>query len=264
MSEAMSVFDYADRTVPRLHLCLDFLRVLDPDRDALYHIECYTDVPKGVEKPKPDPLGRQFAGLSLDEVNQLIPKLNRLNDQGAGIFAMVNRCVGRRSKDNVTKLRAVHADVDAATDRQRKTLLESIPPSIIVTSSEPTKLHLYWQLNEADAQEMEAVGKLNRLLASDYGADKAATDISRILRLPGFKHMKYRHLGQTPIVTAVYSSHIYSLAEVQAAFPPTQPTPIRHQSRQESTDALSKIEAEVVGEMKVRCPELWSGAWEQT
>ena len=259
----MSVFDHANRAIPEAHPCLHFLRVLDPNSDASYHIEAYTDVPKGTEKPKPDPLGQQLAGLTLEDITDLIPELDRLNNQGAGIFTTVNRCVGRRSKDNVTKLRAVHADVDAATDHQRRTLLESIPPSIIVTSSEPTKLHLYWQLNEVDAQEMDAVGKLNRLLASDYGADKAATDISRILRLPGFKHMKYRHLGQTPIVTAAYNNRIYSLAEVQTAFPPTQPTPIQYQTRRGSNDDLSKVEAEVIAEIKVRCPQLWSGAWEQ-
>jgi hypothetical protein len=246
------------------HPCLTFLRLLDPSPEAHYNIECYTDLPKGAEKPRPDPLIGRFAGLTLRDVADLIPELNRLNDLGAGIFTTVNRCTGQRSNDNMTKLRAVHADVDAATDQQRKKLLESLPPSIIVISSEPTKLHLYWQLDDAAAQEKDAVSKLNRLLAYEYGADKAATDIARVLRLPGFKHMKYRHLGQTPIVTAVYNNCIYPLAKVQAAFPPTQPSPNQHQTRQESTDALSKIEAEVVAEMKVRCPELWSGAWEQT
>jgi hypothetical protein len=236
---------------------------LDPDPDARYNIESYTDVPKGAVKPKLDPLMRRFAGLTLDEVAATIPELHRLNEQGAGIFTTVNRCIGQRSNDNVTNIRSVHADVDTATDQQRKVLTESLPPSIIVTSSEPTKLHLYWLLNEAAAKENEAVGQLNRILARDYGADKAATDIARILRAPGFKHMKYRHLDQTPIVTASYNNHVYSLAEVQAAFPPTQPTPTQYQTRQDSTDDLSKVEAEVIAEIKARCPELWSGAWEQ-
>jgi hypothetical protein len=252
--------DAADNTH---HPALVFVDTLDPGPEGRFNIECYTDVPKGTEKPRPDPLMRRFAELTFEDIARLIPELNRLNEQGAGIFTTVNRCMGQRSNDNVSNIRSVHADVDTATDQQRKVLTESLPPSIVVTSSDPTKLHLYWLLNEVDAQEMEAVGKLNRLLASDYGADKAATDISRILRLPGFKHMKYRHLGQTPIVTAVYNSHIYSLAEVQAAFPPTEPAPIQHQTRQESADTLSKIEAEVVAEMKARCPELWSGRWEQ-
>ena len=259
----MSVFDHANRAIPEAHPCLHFLRVLDPNSDASYHIEAYTDVPKGTEKPKPDPLGQQLAGLTLEDITDLIPELDRLNNQGAGIFTTVNRCVGRRSKDNVTKLRAVHADVDAATDHQRRTLLESIPPSIIVTSSEPTKLHLYWLLNEAATYEKDAVSRLNRVLAYDYGADKAATDITRILRLPGFKHMKYRHRGKTPVVTASYNNCAYSLAKVQAAFPPLQSLRVQHDGRQVVSQDLSKVEAEVIAEIKARCPQLWSGAWEQ-
>ncbi len=259
----MNLHEQTDAAATALHSCLAFLRVLDPHPEARYNFEAYTDVPKGAVKPKPDPLMRRFAGLTLDEVAATIPELKRINEQGAGIFTTVNRCIGQRSNDNVTNIRAVHADVDTATDQQRRVLTESLPPSIIVTSSDRTKLHLYWLLNEAAAKEGEAVSQLNRLLAYDYGADKAATDIARILRTPGFKHMKYRHLGQTPIVTAAYNNRIYSLAEVQAAFPPTQPIPTQYQTRQGSTDDLSKVEAEVVAEIKARCPHLWSGAWEQ-
>lgn len=252
-----------DSTATTEHPCIDFLRALDSDPDALFNIESYTDVPKGTVKPKPDPLMRRFAGLTLDEVAATIPELKRINEQGAGIFTTVNRCIGQRSNDNVTKIRAIHADVDSTKDQQRRVLTELLPPSIIVTSSEPTKLHLYWLLNEAAAKEKDAVGLLNRILARDYGADKAATDIARILRPPGFKHMKYRHLGQTPIVTAAYNNRIYSLAEVQTVFPPTQLSPTQYQQRRESNDDLSKAEAEVIAEIKARCPQLWSGAWEQ-
>jgi len=245
------------------HACLAFLRALDQGVDASFNIECYTDVPKGTTKPNPDPLLTRFAGLTLEEVAHLIPELIGLNERGAGIFTTVNRCMGHRSINNVSKVRAVHADVDAATDQQRKTLVESLTPSIIVTSSEPTKLHLYWLLNDDAAIEKDKVGQLNKLLARDYGADTAATDIARILRLPGFKHMKYRHLGQTPKVSAAYNDRVYSLSEVQAAFPPTQSSPpVRATPRNFRLD-LSTIEAEVIAEMKLRCPELWSGAWEQ-
>lgn len=258
----MSLHDQSTSSEPEAHPCLNFLRALDPHPEARFNVECYSDVSKGTEKPRPDPLMDRFAELTLEQVAALIPRLKGLNDQGAGIFTTVNRCTGQRSKNNVTKLRAVHADVDAATDQQRKMLLESLPPSIIVTSSEPTKLHLYWQLDDAAAQEKDAVSKLNRLLAYEYGADKGATDIARVLRLPGFKHMKYRHLGQTPIVSAVYNNCIYPLATVQAAFPPFDLNPPHQDKHQKAKEDLSEIEAEVAAEMKARCPELWSGAWE--
>jgi hypothetical protein len=258
----MSLLDHGKSAASETHPCLIFLSVLDPHPDARFNIECYTDVPKGMQKPKPDLLMRHFSDLTLKGIVDLIPELESLNSKGAGIFTTVNRCRGRRSKNNVIRVRAVHADVDAASDQQREKLIRSLAPSIIVTSSEPTKLHLYWKLDDAAAKEKEAVSKINQLLASDYGADNAATDISRILRLPGFKHMKYRHLGQTPVVKAAYNNGIYSVEEVQAAFLITQPTPTQYQTRRKRDDALSKIEAKVMAEMKARCPQLWSGAWE--
>ena len=258
----MSLLDHGKSAASETHPCLIFLSVLDPHPEARFNIECYTDVPKGTQKPKPDPLMRHFDNLTLKGIVDLLPALDSLNSKGAGIFTTVNRCRGRRSKNNVIRVRAVHADVDAASDQQREKLIGSLTPSIIVTSSEPTKLHLYWKLDDAAAKEKEAVSKINQLLASDYGADSAATDISRILRLPGFKHMKYRHLGQTPVVKAAYNNGIYSVEEVQVAFPITQPTPNQCQTLRGSNGDLSKVEAEVVAEIKARCPQLWSGAWE--
>lgn len=258
----MSLHDQGTSNNLRVHPCLTFLEVLDPYPEARYNIECYTDVPKGLEKPKPDLLMRRFPGLQLDEVASKLPELIRLNTQGAGIFTTVNRCTGQRSIDNVTKLRSVHADVDAATEQQRKLLTDLLPPSIIVTSSDPTKLHLYWLLNDATIKEKDIVSKVNRLLASDYGADKAATDIARILRLPGFRHMKYRHLDQTPTVTASYSGLSYSLSEVQATFAPFQISPAEQNTWQGTTEELRRIEEEVIGEIKTTNPALWLGAWE--
>jgi hypothetical protein len=259
----MSIHSHPGKEILGLHPCLAFFDALDKGTDASFNIECYTDVPKGEGKPKPDPLMNRYVGLTLDDVGRLIPELNRLNERGAGIFTTVNRCLGHRSIDAVNRVRAVHADVDAATDYQRKTLLESLTPSIIVTSSEPTKLHLYWLLNDDAAKEKDAVGRLNKILAKFYGADKAATDVARILRVPGFRHMKYRHLGQTPVVGAVYNDRLYSLAEIQAAFPPTQISLAARADLRSISQDFSEVEAEVIAEMKLRCPELWSGAWEQ-
>jgi hypothetical protein len=259
----MKPHNQTDSTDSEEHPCLTFLRVLDQGAEARFNIECYTDVSKGASKPQPDPLIARFADLTIDDVAGLIPELNRLNERGAGIFTTVNRCLGHRSIDTVNRVRAVHADVDAATDYQRKTLLESLTPSIIVTSSEPTKLHLYWLLHDDAAKEKDAVGRLNKILAKFYGADKAATDVARILRVPGFHHMKYRHLGQTPTVTAAYNNRLYSLAEIQAAFPPTQISLVARATQLGISQDFSEVEAEVIAEMKLRCPELWSGAWEQ-
>jgi hypothetical protein len=259
----MSIHSHPVPEILGLHPCLAFFDALDKGAEARFNIECYSDIPKGAPKPQPDPLMARFADLTIDHVAGLIPELIGLNERGAGIFTTVNRCIGHRSINSVSKVRAAHADVDAATDQQRRMLLESLPPSIIVTSSELTKLHLYWLLNNDAAKEKDAVGQLNKLLAKDYGADKAATDVARILRVPGFRHMKYRHIGQTPVVTAAYNDRLYSLAEIQAAFPPSQISLVARANQQGINQDFSEVETEVIAEMKLRCPELWNGAWEQ-
>ena len=39
------------------HQAIEFLKQLAPLEEATYNIEHYTDLPKGDDKPKPDPLG---------------------------------------------------------------------------------------------------------------------------------------------------------------------------------------------------------------
>jgi hypothetical protein len=64
-------------------------------------------------------------------------------------------------------------------------------------------------------------------------------------------------------VTAACNDRLYSLAEIQAAFPPTQVSLVVRATQQGISQDFSKVEAEVIAEMKLRHPELWSGAWEQ-
>jgi hypothetical protein len=63
---------------------------------------------------------------------------------------------------------------------------------------------MYWVLDGADALDVPTAEGINRSLV-DMGADSAATDVCRLLRLPGFRHMKYRANGETPLVTATFS-----------------------------------------------------------
>lgn len=66
-----------------------------------------------------------------------------------------------------------------------------LPPHIIVFSG--GGFHLYWLLEETlDAQRhLEEIEAVNRGLADVLGGDRAATDVSRILRVPGFLNHKY-------------------------------------------------------------------------
>lgn len=187
------------------HPAIEFLDALAPATDATFHITTLTDLPKGEEKPKLDPLLRHYENQTLVQVKGLIPELERLNATGAGIFFCVNQCKGKRKKANVTRVRCVHADFDNATLAQIDAVRQKLPPSIEVHTSGTTKHHFYWALDDADDIDVATAEAMNRALVG-LGADPAAIDTSRLLRLPGFRHMKYRAAGETPLVTATFSA----------------------------------------------------------
>lgn len=173
------------------HPAIEFLRHLDPYPSAQFNIEHYTDVPKGAAKRQPDPLKGRYPNLSLSGVEQLLPTLHAVNERGAGIFVARNQCTGHRSEESVTRVRGVHADMDDVSEEQLASLLTVLPPSIIVESS-AGRYQLYWQLAEGETLRKEEAKAINQCLSREYGADRNAVDVSRLLRLPGFKHMKYR------------------------------------------------------------------------
>ena len=63
-----------------------------------------------------------------------------------------------------------------------------VPPPNFVLDTSPGKHQVVWRVEGLDTSQAET---LLRALASQYGGDPAATDISRLLRLPGFTNNKY-------------------------------------------------------------------------
>ncbi len=245
----------------------EFLKHLDSSADATFNIEHYTDLPKGEKKPTPDPLGGRYANLTLGEVNALLPELHAINEKGAGIFVARNQCTGYRSETNVSRIRGVHADMDDVTEAQLAAVTAILPPSIIVQSSGPNRFQLYWQLADGESLNNAETKTINQCLVKRYGADKAAVDIARLLRIPGFKHMKYRADSQTPTVTATFRGHTYTADQIRQAFPPEstdasacKPAEMvqdRRRAPLELTEELSTVACSVAG----KYPKLWEGDW---
>ncbi len=171
------------------HPAMEFIHLLDPSPEARFNIETYTDLAKGGSRPSPDPLLKRHPNLSVSDVEALIPALTKLNEQGAAVYIAVNQFHGQRKKKNLTYVRGVHADLDDVTAAQLATLRKALEPTIVVQSSSPAKQHWYWLLSGDDEMSCDVAESINRGLVS-LGADKAATDIARLLRLPGFRHMK--------------------------------------------------------------------------
>ncbi len=257
------------------HPTITFLRALDPSPTARFNVATFTDVPKNSQKPNPDKLARRYADQTLLDVVRLLPKLEHANQRGAGIFGTVNQCKGNRSKANVVKIRGCHADLDGVSAAQLQAIRAILLPTMEVETSSPLRCHCYWLLNPKEALALETAEAINKSLVT-LGADKAATDASRLLRLPGFKHMKYRELGRCPIVTATFNgvyytaddlvTHLLQGSPVSANAP--QPSaaigalssipPMPHSG---ATDIATLIDR-IADYTKNKYPLLWNGDWQ--
>lgn len=119
-------------------------------------------------------------------------RLVKLNNQGHGIFLMVNGgdLVGR-STENVQSLRALFIDDDgnrseARFERSGEGLFTGPEPSMTVQSK--AGHHTYWVL--FGEEPLEEFVPAQKQLAQYFGTDQAVHDLPRVMRVPGFFHLK--------------------------------------------------------------------------
>jgi hypothetical protein len=119
--------------------------------------------------------------------------LQQQNQSGADIFIGMNPVKeGSRSrtKEQIREVRHAYLDLDEEAGASLQAIRTSgdVPPPNFVLDTSPGKHQIVWRVEGLDTTHAEA---LLRALASQYGGDPAATDISRLLRLPGFTNRKY-------------------------------------------------------------------------
>jgi predicted P-loop ATPase len=123
-----------------------------------------------------------------DEVEQFIKEQGREN-----LFFGVATRHGGGTKENCQEVPAFWADVDfkKTPEAQARELLNSFPfrPSLLIESG--GGLHLYWVLIETAVASDPRVAPILRGLANRLGADPAAAEVARIMRLPGTTNYKY-------------------------------------------------------------------------
>jgi RepB DNA-primase N-terminal domain len=102
-----------------------------------------------------------------------------------------------RTKDDVSEIRHIYLDLDRDGEGALERLMkrEDLPKPNYVLHTSPGKYQVVWKV-EGFTQEQAEV--LQRGLVPQTGADPAATDSSRVLRVPGFENHKYEqpHLVQ--------------------------------------------------------------------
>lgn len=110
-----------------------------------------------------------------------------LNARGFGIFRTVNDFRGPRRIANLVRINAWAVDLDEGTKPE---MLAKLQAGLIPTMIVETKrgYQAYWAAAEAKPEHWNAI-VLDRLVPF-YGADPNARDLARILRVPGFLHLK--------------------------------------------------------------------------
>jgi putative DNA primase/helicase len=141
-------------------------------------------------------------------------RLQALNNRGAGIFITVNKTdLKGRKCENITQIRAVFKE-----DDRGGTPALPLEPQMVVESS-PGKRHEYI-LVEAEDIDVNEFKPVQQRLVNDYGSDPNAKDLVRVLRVPGFYHMK--DSGNPHLVSIIQESgqQRYPWQKVTEAFPP--------------------------------------------
>ena len=95
-----------------------------------------------------------------------------------------------RTKDDILTIRHLYLDLDndgpAALALIGRSGLVPKPNYVLTTS--PGKFQVVWNVEGISQEQAES---LLRVMARKFGADPAATDSTRVLRLPGFFNRKY-------------------------------------------------------------------------
>lgn len=119
--------------------------------------------------------------------------LRHKNAQGYEVYVSMNallpEAVGR-TKADIGAVRHIYLDFDEHGTKNVDRLLRrrDLPQPNYCLNSSPGKWQVVWKVEQFTSDQAE---NLQRALARDTGADPAATDSARVLRLPGFYNHKY-------------------------------------------------------------------------
>jgi hypothetical protein len=147
-----------------------------------------------------------------------------------------------RTKEEIESIRHVYIDLDYGGRKVLETIHKSnlVPKPNYVLTSSPEKFQIVWKVEGMTLEEAEA---LLHALAREFGGDPAATDATRVLRLPGFANKKYDadfYVGARRHATETYRLRDFKL-HIDGQDSPRRHYPAR--TKRESTgQALSQSE----------------------
>jgi RepB DNA-primase from phage plasmid len=115
------------------------------------------------------------------------------NATGSDIYIGMNplrKHASTRTKEDIKSIRHVYLDLDHGGQEALNSVENSraVPKPNYVLASSPGKFQIVWKVEGMGLREAEG---LLHAMARECGGDPAATDATRVLRLPGFANKKY-------------------------------------------------------------------------
>jgi archaellum biogenesis ATPase FlaH len=179
--------------------------------------------------------------IPVSEINSIPSILGTHKDRNC-YFGVATRRDGDGSKDGILEIPAPWVDLDIykLSDDQKKESRQrykNFPLKATFIIDSGGGRYLFWILKEsASREDIPKIENLLKRLAFYFHGDPAATDASRILRIPGSINHKYLHLPQVKLIES-YPERQYNIEDFDSILP--------------------QIEGAINGEEKPRLPEGW-------
>ena len=148
-------------------------------------------------------------------------QLEKWNKEGRGIFFSVNRFPnGERKQIFCQGVNAWFAECDSLSiEEQWKNIIGSpLAPSFVVRSKK--SYHIYWLAKDGTKENFI---RIQQGLCRYFSGDTNMTDIARVLRVPGYYHVKNQSDPFLVEITEANPELVYTEEDMLAAFPYTEP-----------------------------------------
>jgi hypothetical protein len=137
--------------------------------------------------------------------------LRYLNATGSDVYMSLNTFkehVRGRTKEDLKEIRHLYLDLDEGGARKLEAIRQdkAVPAPNYVLNTSPGKFQVIWRVEGIDQDQAEG---MLRTLAQRFGGDPAATDSTRVFRLPGFNNKKYPADFQVTVSRESAAAQVY-------------------------------------------------------
>jgi hypothetical protein len=153
--------------------------------------------------------------------------LRHKNAHGSDIYLSLNTLrehAHSRTKGDVKQIRHLYLDLDKEGQRKLATIYEAaaVPHPNYVLHTSPQKYQVIWRVTGIAQNDAE---DLLRGLARRFGGDRAATDATRVFRLPGFNNKKYEQNFLVKLAAGTLPEPVYQQSDFKIEPISAEPAP---------------------------------------